>query len=98
MKNTNCIELGHKQDVPLIAISYCLRKVSRLWCEKAETKQNPEEFLSCRYKTEKLERPGQLDSANQSTRQKREASSLNFGDQQRGSPWSIQLSTIHTYI
>lgn len=97
MKINNCTELGNKQDEPLTAISYCLRKVSRLWCKKAETKQNPAEFLSCRYETEKLGRPRQLECANQSIRQKREASSLNSGDQQRV-PWSIQLSTIHTYI
>ena len=97
MKINNCTELGNKQDEPLTAISYCLRKVSRLWCKKAETKQNPAEFLSCRYETEKLGRPRQLECANQSIRQKREASSLNSGDQQ-SVPWSIQLSTIHTYI
>lgn len=96
MKNTNCIELGNKQDEPLIVISYCLRKVSKLWCKKAETKQNPAEFLSCRYETETREtRAARVCKPEYQTKER----GLKFELWRSAEgPLSIQLSTIHTYI
>lgn len=81
----------------MIAIAYCLGRVSRLWCKEGKPKQSPAGFLSCGYEAARPDRPRQLKSANQSTRQKRGPQSLNFGDQQRV-PWSIQLVlSIHAY-